>query len=69
MSTAKKLKTAEQKIAKAQRALDETKSGLHAAGEVMSTTEKAPRRKLVALMTLVMVAGLVWLLVRSSEKN
>lgn len=68
-TTAKKLKNAEDKIARAQKALDKTQTGLRAAEEVVSATEKAARRPLLVAVVLLTIVGVIWMLAHNSSKR
>lgn len=65
-NTARKLKNAEDKITKAQKALDKTQTGLRAAEEVVAATEKASKRPIFVILAVLTVAGIVWMLTRSA---
>lgn len=68
-TTAKKLKNAEEKIAKAQKALDKTQTGLRAAEEVVAATERASRKPLLLALVLLTIIGLVWMLAHNANKS
>ena len=68
-TTAKKLKNAEDKIAKAQKALDKTQTGLRAAEEVVSATEKASKRPLLIAFVLLTIVGIVWTVAYNANKR
>lgn len=68
-TTARKLKNAEEKIAKAQKALDKTQTGLRAAEEVVAATEKASRKPVVFALALLTIIGLVWMLAHNANKR
>lgn len=68
-TTAKKLKNAEDKIAKAQKALDKTQTGLRAAEEVVSATEKASKRPLLIAFILLTIVGVVWMVAYNANKR
>lgn len=68
-ATAKKLRDAEDKIAKAQKVLDKTKTGLRAAEEVVSATEKASRKPLWVGLLLLTIVGVVWVLAQNANKR
>ena len=68
-TTAKKLKNAEDKIAKAQKALDKTQTGLRAAEEVVSATEKASKRPLLIAFVLLTIIGIVWMVAFNANKR
>lgn len=68
-TTAKKLRNAEDKIAKAQKALDKTQTGLRAAENVVAATEKASRKPLVFAIVLLTIIGVVWMLAHNANKS
>lgn len=68
-STARKLRNAEEKIAKAQTALDRARSGLHAAEEVAVATEKTSRHPVLMTIGFLLIIGAIWMLLRSSEES
>lgn len=68
-STAKKLRNAEERVAKAQSALDKAQSGLHAAEEVAATAEKASRHPVLITFGIIFVIGAIWLLVQSRSES
>lgn len=68
-TTARKLKNAEDKIAKAQKALDKTQTGLRAAEEVVAATEKASRKPIVFALVLLTIIGLVWMAAHNANKR
>ena len=68
-TTAKKLKNAEDKIAKAQKALDKTQTGLRAAEEVVSATEKASKRPFLVAFILLTVVGIIWMVAYNANKR
>lgn len=68
-TTARKLKNAEGKIAKAQKALDKTQTGLRAAEDVVATTEKASKKPLFVILAVITVIGVVWMLTKSAASR
>lgn len=65
-NTAKKLKKAEDRIAKAQEALDKTQTGLRAAEEVVAATEKASKRPLFIILAVLTLVGVAWMIAKKS---
>lgn len=65
-NTARKLKNAEDKIAKAQKALDKTQTGLKAAEEVVAATEKASKKPIFVILAVLSIAGIVWMLTKGA---
>ncbi len=68
-NTAKKLKKAEDRIAKAQEALDKTQSGLRAAEEVAAATEKASKRPVIIVLALLTIVGVAWMIAKSAQDS
>lgn len=66
-STAKKLKNAEEKIVKAQKALDKTQTGLRAAEEVAAATEKVSKKPILIALALLTIVGVIWMVARDSD--
>lgn len=69
MTTAEKLKRAEDKVAVAQSTLDKAQSGLHAAGEAAMGVEKASRHPVLITLGVVLIVGLIWWLVQNSDRE
>lgn len=63
MTTAAKLRSAEETVERAQAALDKARAGLHAAEAVASKAEKATARPLQLTLGIAVFAGLVALIV------
>lgn len=68
-TTARKLKKAEDRIAKAQEALDKTQTGLRAAEEVVAATEKASKRPLFVILALLTIVGVAWVIAKNAQKS
>lgn len=67
-STAKKLRNAEEKITRAQAALDKAQTGLHAAEEVAVTAEKASRHPVLITLGAILIIGVVWMLIKNRSQ-
>lgn len=72
MTTAEKLRSAEETVIRAQAALDKAKAGLHAAETVASKAERARSRPLQLMLGIAVLAGLaalIVMLVRNREEK
>lgn len=69
MSTSKKIRKAEEKIAMAQTALDKTRAGLRAAEEVAVVGEKTSRHPVVTILGLLTMVGVVWMLIQQGSST
>lgn len=68
MTTAKKLRNAEARLDKAQEVLDKTRQGLHAAEEVVETTEKAGRHPVLITLGILLLFGVIWMVVQAAKE-
>jgi hypothetical protein len=69
MTTAEKLRKAEDRVAKAQSALDKAQSGLHAAEEAAKGVEKAGRHPVLITLGAILMVGLIWWIIDSARKE
>ncbi len=68
-TTAERLRKAEDKVARAQAALERTRSGLHAAEEVVAATEKATRHPVLLALGFLVIVGVIWMFVQSRSAS
>lgn len=69
MTTADKLRKAEDRVAKAQSALDKAQTGLHAAEEAAAGIEKAGRHPVLITLGIVLMVGLIWWIVQTARED
>lgn len=69
MTTADKIRNAEEKVEKAQSALDKTQSGLSAAEDVAVTADEASRHPVLITLGVLLLVGVVWMLIQMSKSE